>query len=145
MGGPSGRELARGTLPRPRIDLAAASAKSTLSQPATFAPPAPLLGPAPPKSYSEAIRFLMHHATNGFAVPDYLEALAMGYEDWVEWQLDYLNIDDSAVEDALLAYPTLTMTNEELYLGYTDDPATVVYELQQALLLRSRSGTVCSV
>ena len=125
--------MARGSIPRPNLNFA--SATTALGGTVSFPPPPG--GPVPPRSFDEAYRFLINHATNGFNVPDYQEALAMGYDEWLDWQLDYENIDDSAVDDALLNYPTLTMTNKELYENYADNPAQVVYELQEAVLLRS--------
>jgi uncharacterized protein (DUF1800 family) len=42
-------------------------------------------------------------------------AQQLGYEDFVEWQLDFDNIDDSPIEDFLTgALPTLSMSQEEL-------------------------------
>ena len=61
----------------------------------------------------------------------------MGYGNWLEWQLDYENVDDAAVDAALAGYQTLDMTNNELYTTFIEDPTPVVFELQQALLLRS--------
>jgi uncharacterized protein (DUF1800 family) len=129
---PPGR-LTRGSVPRPDLDFAAAP--SSLTGGAAFAPPP--YAPTPPSPFDEAIRFLVNHATNGFSVPDYQEALGMGYNGWLEWQLDYENIDDTTVDNALAGYPTLTMTNPELYAAYPDDPSTIVYELQEAVLLRA--------
>jgi len=123
--------LRRGMLPRPRLDFA--SAPSALKSRLAFPPPPG--APIPPSTQAEAIRFLLGRATNGFTLADYAEAVDMGYEGWLDWQLDHENVDDSAVEDALLAYPTLTMTNDELYTNYPD-PTPVVYELQEAVVLR---------
>lgn len=90
-----------------------------------------------PTSHDEAISFLVNHATAGFTVPDYLEARAMGYDAWLDWQLDHDNIDDAAVDTALAGYSTLTMTNKQLYDNYLDNPSPVIYELQEANVLRS--------
>jgi len=121
-------------MPRPNINLAAAPTK--LGGQAAF-PPLPPHTPTTPGSYDKVLRSLLNHGTQGFTVPDYLEAKAMGYDAWLEWQLDYENVDDSAVEQLLGNYPTLTMTNPDLYEQYLADPTTVVYELQEAVLLRS--------
>lgn len=124
--------LTKGSVPKPALDFgkAAGPLRSSVKLPP---PPG---GPIPPSSYDEAVRRLIHRATNGFTVSAYVEALQMGYDDWLDWQLDHENVDDSEVEAALAAYPTLTMTNKQLYETYQNDPASVVYELQEAVLLR---------
>jgi len=125
--------IGRGMLPRPVLDFA--SAPGRLGRTLSFPPPPG--APVPPERIDPAVRFLVRHATNGFCVPDYLEALALGYDRWLDKQLDPESIDDSAVETALAAYPSLTMDNDELYTTYLNDPASVVYELQEAVLLRA--------
>jgi len=100
-------------------------------------PPVGAHSPTGPGSMDQVLRSLLNHATQGFNLPDYWEAKGMGYDAWLEWQLDYEAIDDSAVDSALAYYPTLTMNNPTLYTTYVNDAATVVYELQDANLRRS--------
>ncbi len=130
----SRRGMMRGGTPLSRIDFS--RALSGPGQGAAF-PPLPPGGGIPPTSYDRLLRSLIGHATMGFSIPSYLEAKAMGYDAWLEWQLDYENIDDSAVDQALGNYPTLTMTNPDLYTQYEFDPNAVIFELQEALLLRA--------
>jgi len=118
----------------PILDLAAAP--SGLLAGAAF-PPLPPHNPTGPGAYDAVLRSLLHHATNGFTLPDLIELRSMGYDAWLEWQLDPDSIDDSAVDQLLGNYPTLTMTNPNLYAQYLSDPNSVVYELQEALLLRA--------
>ena len=131
---PATPALRRGMTPRPRIDFALGASQASL--------PGGVPGVAPPADgaglhgIDEDIRFLVNRATNGFTVADYLEAKSMGYREWLDWQLDYENIDDSAVDAQLANFTTLTMTNRQLYEGFPDDPSPIVFELQQAVLLR---------
>lgn len=118
----------------PRLNFAAAG--SSLVGGAAF-PPLPPANPVGPGSYDGLLRSLLNHATNGFTVPDLIELRAMGYDAWLEWQLDPDGIDDSEVDQLLGNYPTLTMTNPDLYEQYISDAAPVIYELQEALLLRA--------
>jgi len=90
-----------------------------------------------PTRIDKDILFLINRATNGFTVPAYQEALSMGYHGWLQWQLDHENIDDTAVDTALSAYPTLNLSNTELYENYINDPGAVALELQEALLVRA--------
>ncbi|MFT7679831.1 MAG: hypothetical protein ACI8QC_003836 [Planctomycetota bacterium] len=130
---PSGARLQRGTVPKfhPKFDRTATTSTTSMAFSSFQAPD------VSPTSHDEAIAFLLNHATAGFTVPDYFEAKAMGYNAWLDWQLDYLNIDDAAVDTALAGYGTLTMTNKQLYETYQMDQNTVIFELQEANLLRS--------
>ena len=125
--------IQRGALPKPNLNFRAAPSKN---QTAAF-PPLPAHNPISPGSTDKLLVSLLNHATNGFTIPDLVEAKNMGHDAWLDWQLDYENIDDQAVDDALTAYPTLTMTNPDLYDTYINDPNAVVVELQEALLLRA--------
>lgn len=127
--------MTRGKLAGPPVDFHAAPASSLPGPIAMAGPSLDHLGHT--AFVDEQVRFLMNRATNGFNVRDYRRALNMGYQEWLEWQLDHENIDDSDVDAALAVYPTLDMTNAVLYETYIDDPASVVYELQEALLIRA--------
>lgn len=66
-------------------------------------------------------------------------ARELGYEGFVDWQLDYENIDDSALEEALHAeLPTLSMSAAELanYFRETEMPGVAQRELLVATVLR---------
>lgn len=90
-----------------------------------------------PVHIDEDLLFLIKRATHGFSIPAYEEARTMGYQAWLEWQLDYENIDDTEVDAALAGFQTLDLSNNQLYETFIDDASPVVFELQQALLLRS--------
>lgn len=119
----------------PRPDLDASKAPQMYGGTAAF-PPLPPPASLPPIKVDEAVRFLVARTTNGFTIPDYLEALELGYDGWLQRQLNHELIDDSEVESILAGFPTLTMTNKQLYETYQAEPATVVYELQMAQNLR---------
>ncbi len=130
----------------PLIDRAlrcSASAPAQASA-ASFAIPVPLpaQAPLPPgpgagvQPIDEDVRFLMHHATMGFCVPAYAEALALGHRAWLEWQLDWQNIDDSATDLRLQNFHFLTRSNTELLRDFPD-PGPLVFGMRQVRVLRA--------
>ena len=61
------------------------------------------------------ISLLLSRATFGARQGEVERARAIGYSAWIEEQLAYESIDDSAVENALhAAFPTLSMSNRQL-------------------------------
>ena len=83
---------------------------------------------------------LIHHTTQGYQEAAYSEAKGMGYEAWLEWQLDPDSIDDSAMDAVLVGFPTLTMTTKEIFDLYgppNGNQAVPVIELVSATMLRS--------
>ena len=84
------------------------------------------------------LRFLMHHATMGFSVPDYFAAQNLGWSAYLEQQLDPGSIDDAAVDSVLALLPTLPKSASELLTQYPDEQVeTVLLELQFAVMLRA--------
>ncbi|MFT7486317.1 MAG: hypothetical protein ACI9F9_002172 [Candidatus Paceibacteria bacterium] len=84
------------------------------------------------------VRFLLHHGTMGFSVPDYTEALKLGWSAWLEQQLDPSSINDSEVDANLSLLQTLEMSSSQLLATYPGEFVNqVVIELQIAVLLRA--------
>ena len=67
----------------------------------------------------------------------YAQADAMGYEAFLEYQLDYESIDDSAVDAMLVGYDTLAMTPQELAETYAGMQAVPINQLIDATILRA--------
>ncbi len=99
---------------------------------------APPLQVPPPttSSGSEDIRSLLRRATFGFSVPSYLEALNMGYDAWLEWQLDWQNVDDAVLQGRLASYSSLGLTNPELLDRFPDPAAGLTLQLGEARMER---------
>jgi len=94
--------------------------------------------PAAQRAVSAAEDALLRRATMGPSVTDYGRIESIGYEAWLEEQLDYTNLDDSALEDALLdALPTLSMSVGQIWREYEDNPFVPIYELWLATLYRA--------
>src|SRR5262245_59305190 len=96
-------ELPAALLASPRALIAALSggALSPLSRP----------DPAPRR---DPVLALVHRITQGFNLAEYERAKALGFEAYLEEQLDPASIDDSAVDLRLQNYPCLTMSPAEL-------------------------------
>jgi len=74
----------------------------------------------------------------GPTVGDYTHIGSLGYDAWLEEQLDYTRLDDSALEDALLSsLPTLGMTAARLRRDYANNPFIPIFELWVATLFRA--------
>ena len=83
------------------------------------------------------LRYLVHHATMGFSVVEYFDALTLGWQGYLEKQLAYELIDDSELDAVLPLLPTLQLTPSQLLTQYPDEAVEqVVVELQLAGLLR---------
>ncbi|MCZ6746845.1 MAG: DUF1800 domain-containing protein [Acidobacteria bacterium] len=88
----------------------------------------------------DKVYLLVNRITQGFTQRDYRRAKQMGYEAYLEEQLDYLNINDTAMDNRLAPYTTLGMSNAELIANYPPDgpnPYQPAGELIEANLLRS--------
>lgn len=97
--------------------------------------------PAAPPTFGgtdPALLGLINRATMGFSRSAYDEAETMGYENWLEWQLDHENIDDSAWEAQLATYlfDTLTMTSQQIFNTYGDMDGIIIQQLVRSTILR---------
>lgn len=73
----------------------------------------------------------------GYSVVEHADAETLGWNAYLEKQLDYESIDDSDVDNVIAQLPTLPLTPSELLINYPDDGVEqVVLELQFAALLR---------
>ncbi len=100
-------------------------------------PARPLLPPPTALAGNADIRALVHRATWGFSVSSYQEALSMGYDAWLEWQLDWENIPDPEVDSRLLSHGSLDLTNPELLIRFPDPLAGLTLQLREARLERA--------
>ncbi len=104
--------------------------------PRVAAVPRPVPAPAPGLGTDEEIRALIERATFGFTVESYQEALSMGYDAWVEWQLDWQHIVDTQSDLRLNTFQALRLTNPELLENYPD-PFVLNTELPGARIVRA--------
>ncbi|MGD2110094.1 MAG: DUF1800 domain-containing protein [Phycisphaerae bacterium] len=93
---------------------------------------------SPPSTFDRDLLALVNRTSFGFSKTTYDEAAALGYDDYLESQLDYESIDDSDLDSRLEAYPTLTMTSQEIRDAYDNDTDQYVptLELMSAALER---------
>jgi hypothetical protein len=98
---------------------------------------------APPHSTSRRaptgdLRFLVNRVTNGWNTEAWNRAQLLGYDGFLEEQLDHASIDDSAMDATLAAYPTLPMTSKQIYDTYVvpNQTQVPVNELKIATVLR---------
>ncbi|MBA3671048.1 MAG: DUF1800 domain-containing protein [Gemmatimonadaceae bacterium] len=89
---------------------------------------------APVEWASDSIR-LLRRITYAVTDADVAAARKYGYRGYLERQLDYKNIDDSAVNAFVAArYPLLSQTTEQLYVAET---YTARYQLAESTLYRA--------
>ncbi len=103
--------------------------------------PGPLATPVPPRPRQElgtdtTLRALVERASFGFSVGDYQEALARGYDGWIEWQLDWQKVDDDLAVQRLHVYQALRLSNTEL-LEQFSDPLPLSTQLSAARMIRA--------
>ncbi len=87
----------------------------------------------------DLIRWLVNHTTQGFTLADYDKARTLGYEGWIEHQLDHQVIDDSTLEARLAGFVTLNMSAAEIhdtYVAYGNN-FFAARELRGAAVVRS--------
>jgi uncharacterized protein (DUF1800 family) len=83
-------------------------------------------------------RRLVHRATMGSTAADLARLSELGYSGWVDEQLDYESLDDSALEEVLgQALPTINMSSAEILTGFDNNPGTPIFELINARLYRA--------
>ncbi len=90
------------------------------------------------KAASKVSRTLLHRATMGPTTADYERIDAIGYDAYLDEQLDYEALDNSELEDSLAeTLPTLTMSPSELFDRYFNNPIIPVIELWTATVYRA--------
>ncbi len=88
-------------------------------------------------SLRDDLRLLLNRTTQGYTPEVWQEARTRGFQGFLEWQLDYENIDDSDVDAILTQLPSLGMTPYEIYTSYGDSAFYALYEMRLAALIRS--------
>ncbi len=90
---------------------------------------------SPPVSWRDPQLRLLRRATMGLHAADVLEIKRQGYQQWLNAQVNYTRLDDSAVESAVAArYPLLAQAPAELA---TANIGTLTAQLQDATLYRA--------
>ncbi|NKB87219.1 MAG: DUF1800 family protein [Acidobacteria bacterium] len=94
--------------------------------------------PAAQAAVSQAEALLLERSTLGPTVADHDHIDQIGYEGWLEEQLDFASLDDSALEDSLHGgLPTLSMSAQQLWRQYSDNPFVPIFELWVATFYRA--------
>jgi len=95
--------------------------------------------PEPPRAqHRDPILTLVHRITQGFNINEYERARALGYEAYLEEQLNPESIDDSEVETRLQGhFPTLFMSPKQLFDTYSTEFSEPYFQFKGAMLLRS--------
>jgi len=93
---------------------------------------------AEPERPRDPLLVLVHRITQGYTQEEYERAQALGFEGYLEEQLDAFALDDSAL-DALLAqnYPFLAMSPREAYDAYSVFTNSPYQQLKLARLTRA--------
>lgn len=87
---------------------------------------------------SDVQRTLLHRITLGPTPGDYERIAAIGYDAYLDEQLEFEQLDDSELEEALAAeLPTLGMSASTLYNEYRMNPFIPVLELWIATIYRA--------
>ncbi len=90
---------------------------------------------APPESWLDPKLRLVRRATMGLNASDVLEIQRQGYQQWLNEQVNYTRIDDSAMEAVVAArWPLLSQTPAELA---ATNSGTLRAQLQDATLYRA--------
>jgi hypothetical protein len=93
--------------------------------------------PTPDRVRHDPVLALVHRITNGFHLGEYQRAKALGYEAYLEEQLEPESIDDSALDERLTRYPVLTMSPKEVYSSFSANPTPAYLQLKSAILTRA--------
>lgn len=95
--------------------------------------------PDPPHAVGrrDAVLTLVNRITQGFSRSELQYAKSIGYDAYLEEQLDYLSIDDSETEARMANFPTIDMGPGEIYLTYIETPEIPYWELKGATIVRS--------
>ncbi len=91
----------------------------------------------PSQTRRSSILSLVQRITNGVTPAELQRAISLGYDAYLEEQLDYLSIDDSAMQPRLANFPTLGMTPKELVDAYPVDTYIPFNDLKGATLVRA--------
>ncbi|MBL8858060.1 MAG: DUF1800 domain-containing protein [Planctomycetes bacterium] len=103
---------------------------------------ASLAGPPPgPWSWTseQELRFLVARVTNGWNPATYARAVQLGYDAFLEEQLDHTALADPEVTAMLPAYPSLSLSSKQIYDQYVvpNDTNTAINQLKTATIVRA--------
>jgi len=99
----------------------------------------PLARPEPAR-HRDPVLTLVNRITQGFSQEEYERAKALGFEAYLEEQLDPLSIDDSEMDSQLGQWPTIRYTPKELYDRFQDDITQPYFDFKSAALARSANS-----
>lgn len=86
---------------------------------------------------SKVERMLVDRATYGRNLEELARVEQMGYEGYLEYQLDHTNIPDNSVNAKLGQFPTLNMTPKQILDRFTSGKNDAIDDLVAATILRS--------
>ncbi|MEQ1893393.1 MAG: DUF1800 domain-containing protein [Planctomycetota bacterium] len=93
---------------------------------------------APPERVPhDPVLRLVQRITNGFHLGEYQRAKALGYEAYLEEQLNPETIDDSALEERLTRYTIVPMSPKEAFQAFEANPSPAYLQLKSAVLTRA--------
>jgi len=103
--------------------------------------------PFRPRPHPDPLRTLVHRITQGYTPAEYERAQALGFEGYLEEQLEPFSIDDSATDALLARYPVLGMSPKQIYNhfdgtqpGTETRPIDAVRQFKSALLTRATTS-----
>jgi hypothetical protein len=97
------------------------------------------LGVVPPGRpvSNDPLLTLMHRITFGFTLAEYERAQSLGYEGYLEEQLEPLTVDDSAMQPILALFPALEKSPKEMVALYSGSILTATRQVKLGLLARA--------
>ena len=128
---PLGALAPRGTLVRPGFAALATSRRRLLEALVAAG------GGARVRPKHDPLLVLVNRITQGFNRDEFERAKSLGYQAYLEEQLDHLAIDDSALDARLAGFTTLTMSPKQIVDNFPIDITLPYYEIKGAALLRS--------
>jgi uncharacterized protein (DUF1800 family) len=139
---PASLERIRSLAQRPRRRPQAPSQLGPPGLPVEFPVPGVLpamaAGPAGlRRPHADALSRLVDRITQGFNAAEHARARTLGYEAYLEEQLDHLAIDDSAMDARLAGLTTLVMSPKQILDNFPMEIRTPYTEIKGAALLRS--------
>lgn len=93
--------------------------------------------PTPERVRNDPVLALVHRITSGFTLPEYQRAKSLGYEAYLEEQLNPDAIDDSELEDRLTRYTVLEKSPKEVFETFQANPSPAYLQLKSAALTRA--------
>lgn len=83
---------------------------------------------------------LVHRITQGFNLVEYERAKTLGFQAYLDEQLDHLSIDDSEMDAWLGLYPVIEMSPKEAFDAFGTEPTPAVRQMKGARVSRSTSS-----